>query len=82
MHLIKSSQEDAFVHSKTLFVKSKIIWKQFMSLNIFAADIESIDFFKPCTRSFSTLAPRTRNYDAGHHNYDKKTSLMQIIFQS
>ena len=39
MHLIKSSyKEDAFVHSKTLFVKSKIICKQFTSLKSFATD--------------------------------------------
>ena len=34
------------------------------------------------TRSFSTLAPRTRNHHAGHRNYEKKISPMQIIFQS
>ena len=42
MHLIKSSQEGAFVHSKTLFVKSKIICTLFTSLKIFATDMESI----------------------------------------
>ena len=40
MYLIKSSQEDAFAHSKTLFVKSKIICTQFTLLKIFATDME------------------------------------------
>ena len=40
MHLIKSSEEDAFVHSKMLFVKSKIICKQFTSVKSFATDME------------------------------------------
>ena len=48
----KSSQEDAFVHSKTLFVKSKIICIVFTSLKIFATDMEGIDIFKSYTFLF------------------------------
>lgn len=52
MHLIKYSEEVAFVHSKTLFVKSKIICTQFTLLKIFATDMESIDIFKSYTVLF------------------------------
>ena len=52
MYLIKSSQEDAFAHSKTLFVKSKIICTQFTLLKIFATGMESIDIFKSYTVLF------------------------------
>ena len=52
MYLIKYSQEDAFVHSKTLFVKSKIICTQFTSLKIITSDMESIDIFKSYTVLF------------------------------
>ena len=52
MHLITSNQEDAFVHSKTLFVKSKIICTLFTSLKSFATDMESIDIFKSYTVLF------------------------------
>ena len=52
MYLIKYSQEDAFVHSKTLFVKSKIICIVFTSLKIFATDMEGIDIFKSYTFLF------------------------------
>ena len=52
MHLIKSSQEDAFVNSKTLFVKSKIVCALFTSLKIFATDMESIDICKSYTVLF------------------------------
>ena len=52
MHFTKSSQENAFVHSKTLFVKSKIICKQFTSLKRFATDMKSIDVFKSYTVLF------------------------------
>ena len=52
MHVIKSSQEDAFLHSKTLFVKSKIICIVFTSLKIFATDMEGIDIFKSYTFLF------------------------------
>ena len=52
MHLIKYSEENAFVHSKTLFVKSKIICTQFTLLKIFATDMESIHIFKSYTVLF------------------------------
>ena len=51
MHLIKSSQEDAFVHSKTLFVKSKIICTLFTSLKIFAGH-RNYERYKKCKLSF------------------------------
>ena len=52
MHLIKFSQEDAFFHSKTLFVKSKIICKQLTSLKIIATDMDSVRIFESYTVLF------------------------------
>ena len=69
------------VHSETLFVKSKIICKQFTSLKIFVSDME-VRSHGSHTRSFFTLAPRTRNNHTGHCSHEKQISPMQIIFQS
>ena len=69
------------INSETLFVKSKIICKQFTSLKISVSDME-VRSHGSHTRSFFTLAPCTRNNYKGHRNHEKQISPMQIIVQN